>query len=237
MSTDKKPKLGRLPQSTPLEPSTNHTTDHLPPDAKVTKRPLMRPALPSPYAGANAQKVVYVSTKSHFMSIVKRVEKLLNLSDKRLVQSATTIAQDRQYRKRRRGGGDGDDIEAIAEAAEEQKRNHKRRRTGVEGGSAVGEEVVVKGSGKAIPRVMELGLWFQQRDEEYAVRVTTGSASSIDDVEYEKEEEVTTGAEEDKMEVDKTGESEPGGGGAKKTFVSEARIRKVSVLEVHVSLR
>ncbi|KAF2158822.1 hypothetical protein M409DRAFT_71450 [Zasmidium cellare ATCC 36951] len=226
MSNDKKPKLGRLPK-----------------DAKITKRPLMRPALPSPYAGAQSQKIVYVSTKSPFMSIVQRVEKLLRLSDKRLIQSATTIAQDRQYRKRRRGGGDGDDIEAIAEVAEEQKRNHKRRKMGAEGESAVGEsavreEVVVKGSGKAIPRVMELGVWFQQRAEQYAVRIVTGSTNSIDDVEYEKDdEEVKTGAERDEMDVDQAVNAEPGGEAVQKTFVSEARIRKVSVLEVHVSLR
>lgn len=206
-------------------------------DAKITKRPLMRPALPSPYAGSHSQKIVYVSTRSPFMSVVKRVEKLLHLSDKRLIQAATTIAQDRQYRKRRRGRGDGDDIEAIAEAAEEQKKNHKRRKTGADGERAVGEEVVVKGSGKAIPRVMELGVWFQQRDQEYAVRVMTGSASSIDDVEYEKEVETQAGAEKDKMEVDQAADAEPGGGSVQKTFVSEARIRKVSVLEIHVGLR
>lgn len=171
------------------------------------------------------------------MSVVKRVEKLLRLSDKRLIQAATTIAQDRQYRKRRRGGGDSDDIEAIAEVAEEQKRNHKRRKMGAVGESAVGEEIVVKGSGKAIPRVMELGTWFQQRDQEYAVRIVTGSASSIDDVEYEKEEETEAGAKTDKMDVDQAADAEPGGDAVQTTFVSEARIRKVSVLEVHVSLR
>lgn len=175
------------------------------------------------------------------MSAVKRVEKLLHLSDKRLVQSATTIAQDRQYRKRRRGGGDGDDIEAIAEAAEEQKRNHKRRKTGAEEESAAAEEIVLKGTGKAIPKVMELGVWFQQREEVYSVRVVTGSVSSIDDVEYEREVEEETGgqagAEREETHVNGGGEKDASANAVEKTFVSEARIRKVSVLEVHVSLR
>ena len=45
---------------------------------------------------------------------------------------------------------------------------------------------MLKGTGKAISKVMELGLWFQQR-EEYVVRLRTGSVGAIDDVTTEVE--------------------------------------------------
>ncbi|CAK3794042.1 hypothetical protein DOTSEDRAFT_75599 [Lecanosticta acicola] len=202
----------------------------LPKDAKVEKRPLMRPPIPSPYSGAHNEKVVYVGSKTPFMAAAKRVEKLLRLSEERLVQSATKLAQNDARRKSRRGGrqGDNDEILAIAEAVEAQKRNSTA------GHESTGEEVVIKGSGKAIPKVMDLGVWFQQRDETYSVRLKTGTASSIDDVTYEKPVDETKASNEDAA----MGNADDGlqEEGAKET-VEETRIRNVSVLEVYVSLR
>jgi ribonuclease P/MRP protein subunit POP7 len=102
-------------------------------------------------------------------------------------------------RKRRRGGG-GDD--------------------GTEDGGGGTEEVVIKGTGKAIGKVLELGCWFQQRGEVYDVKIRTGTAKAVDDIEYDEQDE-----EADKMDVD-GGDDMP-----------EARIRQISVLEVYVSLR
>lgn len=220
-----------------------HKLAPLPKDAKVEKRPLMRPPIPSPYAGAESQKTIYVGTKTPFMSAAKRVEKLLKLSDKRLVQSATKMAQNDAKRKRRRGGARGeenDEITAIAETVEAQKRSHAGKQDGAR------EEVVIKGSGKAIPKVMQLGMWFQERDETYEVRIRTSTASSIDDVTYEKAKveekvdgDVDMGAEEDTEEPSGKGrsENEKADMGAGSETVEEARIRNVSVLEVYVTLR
>lgn len=58
-------------------------------------------------------------------------------------------------------------------------------------GSDAEEEVVLKGTGKAISKVMELGLWFQQREDEYRVRLKTGSVGAVEDVQYEEEGEKT----------------------------------------------
>ncbi|KAM3422372.1 hypothetical protein BST61_g2729 [Cercospora zeina] len=140
----------------------------LPPDAKVTKRPLLHPALPSPYAGSSQQKVIYVSTKTPFMSAVKRVEKLLRLSDKRQVQSATQRSKDSQKAKRR-SEREADEILGIAKELESAKAKAGDQ-----------EQVILKGTGKAISKVMELGLWFQQR-EEYQVTLQTGTVSAVDD--------------------------------------------------------
>lgn len=208
----KREKLPRLPQSTTCDtplllPAHSPLTDSA--DARVEKRPLLRPAIPSPYSGASQQKIVYVSTHTPFLSAVKRVEKLLRLADKRLVQSATTNAKQQDGRGfKRRRGGEGDEIVGIAEEVERlKKKKRKRGGAGVGDGetdeaAAGGEEVVLKGTGKAIHRVLELALWFQQREEEYVVRLKTGSVGAIDDITLEEE------AEDLGVEQDVTGDGE-----------------------------
>ncbi|KAF2769064.1 hypothetical protein EJ03DRAFT_313142 [Teratosphaeria nubilosa] len=187
----------------PHLPPTRQKLAQLPPTAKVTKRPLLRPAFPSPYANASAQKTVYVSARTPFLSAVKRVEKLLELSDKRLVQAATTLATIKGSRKRKRAGaGDGgQDVEAAA-----------------------GEAVVIKGTGKAVSRVLGMALWFQQREERYKVSLKTGSVGAVDDVAMPENHGTTRDArgraDGEDMEVD-----------------AQTRIRHVSVLEVYVTLR
>ncbi|KAK4609119.1 hypothetical protein CLAFUW4_14415 [Fulvia fulva] len=233
MGVQKRPRKQRKLQGKKL--------DRLPEDATVAKRPLFRPAIPSPYAGAQSQKVVYVGTKTPFMSVVKRAEKLLHLADKRQVQSATKIVQNDRKQKRKR---DGDEIGDIARQVEKQKKS-KITRDEDDGP----EEVVVKGTGKAIPKVMGVGSWFQQRDGEYTIRLKTSTTSSIDDVEYTKQpegaEDSTAAGAEDGTAMD--GESPKDGRAAEKApqsdgaaageVVEETRIRKVSILEVYVSLR
>lgn len=230
----------------------------LPSSAQVSKRPLLHPAIPSPYAGLQQQKVVYIGSKTPFLSAVKRAEKLLHLSDKRLVQAGAQLAK--QSRR-----GPQDEIQGIAEEIEALKRN-KKHKAGSDDDEAGTEEVVIKGTGKAISKVMELGLWFQQRDE-YNVRLQTTSLGAVDDVTYERGADDGEAAGEASDESDKAGMSEqPKGeadGAAKKRkrgkkakegitrtvkreeietedgkkAITETRIRQLSVLEVYVSLR
>ncbi|KAK6437717.1 hypothetical protein LTR95_006087 [Oleoguttula sp. CCFEE 5521] len=230
-----------------IQGSGHKKLPQLPKGAELSKRPLLRPAIPSPYSGPETQKTVYVSAKTPFLSAVKRVEKLLKLADKRTVHSATTISKQReQSRKRKRSFSEheGDDIAGIAAVAEE------KRESG-EGG----EEVVIKGTGKAVQRVLELGLWFQQRELEYVVGLRTGSVGAIDDVEIaEPENEGETAADaaadaptggsavdEDMLDAE-IGEKQVAPADLPDLqkppeAVSGARIRYLSVMEVAVGLR
>ena len=232
-------KLPRLPKGTPLTqlshpiPPPNPKTNLPPsPDAQITKRPLPRPAIPSPYTSSSTPKTVYISTRTPFMSAVKRVEKLLNLADKRDVQAATTQAQkNKRKRKRPTNDDEEDEVMDIARGVEE-GREKKRRVAG-----ASGEQVVVKGTGKAVGKVMELGAWFLQRHE-FEVRVRTGSVGAVDYFEVAEGGEDAGG---DEMDVDQAegGAEKSGDGEVEKDVeaVSGARIRYLSVLEVAVSLR
>lgn len=240
---------GRITKRHKQRPSkTGHKLPSLPSDAQITKRPLLRPAIPSRYSGPSQQKIVYISAKTPFMSAVKRAEKLLHLSDKRLVQSATQLSKDARNKKRRwERRDDEDEIVGISKEVEKKK---KQKGLGSER-----EEVVLKGTGKAIGKVMELGLWFQQRDAEYHVRLKTGSVCAVEDVQYEEEAEkhASAGAQvtEDVVQaassyeikqavakpmskVMKREEHEAENG---KKEISETRIRQLSVLEVYISLR
>ncbi|KXL48699.1 hypothetical protein M433DRAFT_152191 [Acidomyces richmondensis BFW] len=231
----------------------------MPAGARISKRPLHRPPLCSPYAGASERKTVYVSARTPFLSAVKRVEKLLRLADRRLVQSATTTVANRKTsgnkRKWRNDGTEEDDVVQIAEEVDRAKRKRKRE-DGLGDGDAnfgIGEEVVIKGTGKAIARVMEMGIWFQQRRDEYTIRLQTGSAACIDDINMTREEEngeterkndgnESTEVNEDISMKDMDRQEakaavDSGHGTAQAYGIPETRLRYTSVLEVYVSLR
>lgn len=241
----------------------------LPPNATVSKRPLHHAAIPSPYSGASQQKVVYVGTRTPFLSAVKRVEKLLRLSDKRLVQSATTLARQKGQNGRKRKRQDDDAADEIGDIARQvESAKAKRKAGGLTAGDdeveGAGEEVLLKGTGKAIPKVMEMGCWFQQR-QEYMVTVRTGSVAAVDDIDVPEgaagddndkaHAESRTENKNDDMEVDEDGGTAnvpPSGSGvaekqdrrvrqqpaaAQEESIPDTRVRYVSVLEVAVSMR
>lgn len=241
----------------------------VPLDAKVSKRPLFHPSIPSPYTGASQQKVVYVSARTPFLSAVKRVEKLLGLADRRLVQAATTVAKHKN--KKRKRSADGED--GVLDVAEEVERLKAQKREGRSGdadhidGGAPAEEVAIKGTGKAIARVMEMALWFQQRTDQYGVRLKTGTVTCIDDIDIAEQEDPqadedfggqeaedgegrtrhtpTTGTRDgDGRTKDGTeagGQSDGGMAGnadrVKEEPIAETRLRYASALEAYVSLR
>lgn len=80
-----------------------------------------------------------------------------------------------------------------------------------------GEEVSIKGTGRAIEKVLQVGLYFMGQ-EDCLVRVRTGSVGAVDDISVE--ESAATG-EIEEQEVD----------------VPETRVRRTSTIEVVVSLR
>ena len=76
------------------------------------------------------------------------------------------------------------------------------------------EEVVLKATGRAIERVLELGLYFQGQPD-CVIRIRTGGVGVVDDI------------VEGDREGDKEGEEE----------LPETRVRKTSVVEVAVTLK
>lgn len=82
--------------------------------------------------------------------------------------------------------------------------------------------MILKGTNKAIEKVCELALFFQGQDD-VQVRFMTGSVGTVDDI-VEKEDGATVKSE-DEEEKDE-GEELP-----------ESRVRWLSVVEAHISLK
>lgn len=136
---------------------------------RVQKRPILRPSIPSPYAGADQKKVIYVSAKMPFISAVKRVRKLLDEIDKRSMGKIDLV------------DGKGSDKQKLRKLGE---------RTNASTGKEP-EEVVLKATNRAIQNVLGLALFFQGQDD-CRVRLRTGTVSVVDDI---VESEVPRGAE------------------------------------------
>lgn len=172
------------PSQQPEERKTSATRNvaklaKLPSSAKVTKRPLMRPAIASPWAGKDAEKVVYVSHKMPFMAGIARVQSLIKHSDKREIQSV--------LESRRRST---------------QPRSH----------SATAEPVLLRATGKAIAKALQMAHHLQKQPQ-YRIQIFTSSVDAIDDIEVPENED------EDMDGIDD---------------LPEARIRSLSVVEIEV---
>ena len=76
--------------------------------------------------------------------------------------------------------------------------------------------MILKGTNRAIEKVLELGLYFQ-RQNDCMIRVRTGSVGVVDDIVQEEEEGGEEGDEEEEL--------------------PESRVRKVSVVEGAVTLK
>ncbi|KAI2792498.1 hypothetical protein POX_b02536 [Penicillium oxalicum] len=214
----------------------NQNITKLPKYAKVEKRPIPHAAVASPYAGASVPKIVYVSSKTPFMSAVKRVQKLLRQAEKRATANVSL------------GDGRKSEQQKLAELA---KVAEKR------------EEVFVKATGRAIEKALNVGKWFEEKDAEYAVRTKTGSVLVVDDIVEDEEmkgREIQKGRRErelqDAQESEVSGqiadpaESKPSVQSVKKqkgkrtaSAVSEdedlpeSRTRWIKMVEVAVSLK
>ncbi|KAI9842958.1 MAG: hypothetical protein M1837_006695 [Sclerophora amabilis] len=172
-------------------------------DAHIEKRPLLHPAITSPYAGASHEKAVYVSASTPFIAAVKRVRKFLDNIEKR----------SRQSELRSSSGKDLNTIEPNHAPAK--KKGHEP------------EEVVLKATGKAIERALELALYFQ-RQPDCRVVIRTGSVGTVDDIVYAREP------------GDDGGEEGPDGNSTMRDDreeLPETQIRKASTIDIGVSLR
>lgn len=101
----------------------------------------------------------------------------------------------------------------------------KDKDRGKSGNAGRGEEVLIKGTGKAIQKVLQLAIWWQGQ-EGIKVVIRTGSVGAVDDVvlrEGKGEDGDVDGAEGG---VEEEGDEVP-----------ESRVRRTSCLEVRISLR
>ncbi|KAI9857694.1 MAG: hypothetical protein M1813_008115 [Trichoglossum hirsutum] len=214
-SSAKPPKLRRLPKY-----------------ARVQKRPLLHPPVPSIHSGRNTQKVVYISSNTAFIPAVKRVRKFLDAIDNREIAKANLS-----------GKGKG-----------------KTSQIGGKG-KLEPEEVCLKATARAIEKALNLAIFFQSQGD-CRVRIRTGSVGVVDDiievkkptVQGETQKTATnrqelslkrkrseSDAEDNDVRFDRTmtetSGAEPKDAEIKHEELPETQIRKTSVVEVLISLR
>ncbi|KAI5295671.1 phosphatidylethanolamine N-methyltransferase [Ascosphaera acerosa] len=127
----------------------------VPKNARISKRPIPHAPPANPFAGSSAAKIVYVSSRTPFMSAVKRVQKLLRHAEAR----ATARIQ-------------------LGKQVSEQERLKQLARAG---DLLAQQPVYVKATGRAIEKVVNIGKWFGERSE-YTVTTKTGSVLVVDDI-------------------------------------------------------
>lgn len=167
----------------------------------MQKRPLLHPPISSPYNGRQSAKVVYISSKTPFMSAMKRVKQLLKYVDKRSMQSVLSSR--------------GKNSSTPATTSDEKA-----------------EEVLIKATGKAIDKALNLALYFQGQ-QDCAVRINTGSVNAIDDLIQTAE---LSGVDQE-VEAEEEGQTSERTGETIAADLPEARIRHASMIEIFVSLR
>jgi DNA-binding protein len=98
----------------------------------------------------------------------------------------------------------------------------------------VADDVLVKGTGKAIDKVLSVAGWLQDRaaEEGIKVRLETGSWWAVDDVEVVDNEVENGGA----MDVHRKQGDEEEGVAGESDDVSDSRVRSVSVLTIRVTV-
>ncbi|MCJ1287340.1 hypothetical protein MMC26_006689 [Xylographa opegraphella] len=197
----------------------HHKLKRLPNHARIEKRPILHPAIPSPYTNASQPKVIYVSSSTPFISVVKRVRKLLAQVDKRAMGKVDLV------------GGKGSDRQRLSTLGKQHKEP---------------EEVTLKATNKAIERALGLALFFQGQ-QDCRVRLRTGSVGVIDDIVVDEKPAETRAEGKSFDGAEMYGNKDAMDDGQSPTSdesrkqddeeLPETQIRYVSVLEVGISLQ
>ncbi|CAN8100508.1 unnamed protein product [Discula destructiva] len=182
----------------PSATSADRPTQKLPRrpnNSKVHKRPINRQTLGN-IAAANSpanpkSRIIYVGTKSPFMGIVSKVRKALENGPTGLHANDSTKG-----------------LPLVARIAALQTSSSSDA-------ASTGYEVLVRGSGRAMAKTLELAAWFQ-RQPDCHTSLRTLTLEAVDDV-----------------VVDEDGAEDEGGFAAE----AENRVRGVSCLELGVCLR
>ena len=119
----------------------------------------MHPPIPSPYAGADQRKVIYVSTGSPFIAVVKRVRKLLSLIQKRTV-AKTDLVEGK--------GSDKQKLKSLADATAAAKEKKPAA-------------VFLKATNRAIDKALNIALFLKEQGD-LLVRLKTGTVAVVDDI-------------------------------------------------------
>ncbi|RNJ59968.1 hypothetical protein D7B24_000685 [Verticillium nonalfalfae] len=150
------PESGRKTASTIQLPYRHEKLPRLAEGSKIQKRAIPRRQQPA----SSNERLIYVSSSTPFMSVVKRVRKQLDRS-----------LQDR--------------APSTKKLSLAQRVNLLNRDT-----STVGEsncEVLVLGTGKAIEKTLSVASWFEQQPD-CQVQVRTRTVATVDDVVMEGDE-------------------------------------------------
>ncbi|MCJ1308286.1 hypothetical protein MMC25_001939 [Agyrium rufum] len=198
------------PTKTKSPPKTEYKPtklQRLPSNARIEKRPILHPAIPSPYTNSQNPKVVYISTKTPFVSAVKRVRKLLSLMEKRNMGKIDLV------------DGPGMDKQKLKALGKRSKRS---------------EEVLLKATSRAIEKALSLGLYFQGQGD-CRIRIRTGGVSVIDDI--VQKEDLGNKEDEKEVEETSMATEDPTSESATEMELPESRIRQASTIEIGISLR
>lgn len=133
-----------------LVPGVTRKMPPIPQGAKIQKRPLTRRQLPA----SSKTPVIYVSSKSPFMSVVKRTRKFLD----KALRNNSSASKNLSLHAR---------VEAL-------KRDSSSE-------TARGAVVTVMGTGKAIEKTLSVASWFEQQGD-CVVKIRTRTIGTVDDV-------------------------------------------------------
>ncbi|OKL60764.1 hypothetical protein UA08_04273 [Talaromyces atroroseus] len=180
---------------------------HIPRNYRIQKRPIPHAPIASPYAGNTVAKLVYVSSRTPFMSAVKKVQKLLRTAERRAMMPLIDERQQRKNNKNRAYGQESSGPSSTTAAKVLGKCQQRLRE----------DKVLVKATGRAIEKALEVGRWFEtgkgKAEDEYEVEVRTGSVCVVDDILEDdgevdnNEDEDVKDAGEEKEKTDKPSES------------------------------
>ncbi|KAI2604838.1 Rpp20 subunit of nuclear RNase MRP and P-domain-containing protein [Hypoxylon fragiforme] len=180
----------------------------IPKGATVRRRPI-----PTRTPSTRAEKRIYITAKTPFRSVTTRVRKQLNKNLREASSSNKAFTN-------RLAGNKGVSLDDRIRAIQRNATSSAKKSGGIVSGSGSGSgdgvgledagTVVILGTGRAIPKVVEVALFFQKQTD-CIVQLKTASVGAIDDVIQE-------------------GEEEWGGEG-------EERVRMMSSLEASIRLR
>ena len=131
--------------------------------SKIRTRPITHPPIPSPYAGADQPKVIYVSAKSSFTGVVKRVGNIFKKFHKQNTAQIDLIEGK---------GTDKQKLESLATAAA----------AAVE--AEIPQAVFLKATNMAIDKALSIALFLKEQGD-LIVQLRTDTVAVVDDIIYE----------------------------------------------------
>ncbi|KAI1506023.1 Rpp20 subunit of nuclear RNase MRP and P-domain-containing protein [Biscogniauxia marginata] len=168
----------------------------IPKGTTIRRRPI-----PSRASSTSSARRIYVTAKTPFRSVTTRVRKQL---DKYLREASSS----NKAFTNKLAGSKNATLEDRVHAIQRQSRNGSSSGIGLENAG----EVLVLGTGRAIQKVTEVALFFQNQPD-CIVQLRTGSVGTVDDVVVEGAEDEDFGSQPDE------------------------RVRMMSCLEVSIKLR